>query len=527
MVTSPKKMIAVVFLSTCMVLSGCSSMVKSTVNTQPIVDMEEADYLNPDAIVQGKAVFYEPAQTGHDSELDKDLARFSPVLVQGFQPAGPEGKKNKYDYWQDGIGSPYLINKGKDVRINTDKPTLYCRVEQAQVYGQKLKQLVYVWWYPSRPVGSIEKGQVDGNILRITLDRDSHPVVFEYSQTCGCYHGVFASEQLESLAAEEFSEPLKGKRFALENKQAEKADWVIRDLIDVQPDRRLFVYVSAGKHFGKALRFMDAAAINPDSRKAYSLAEYESLVRIPTDGGGTASMFNDDGLVKGAKRSGEEFMMADLDHPGWPRHLDRMLIHWDQDRWSDPKLLEEALRVPHKAVAGVQVEIAQKDEAAPAAIDKEERIVWSDPKLFEQTSRIPSKAVLDSQPDTPTTAHVIEKATPSESAGEHDLPDQLYNTCSHDKPILVLVSHKYCLGCQAFKKQVLPQPDVQKELGGWDFISLDMFVKEQMTLAKPLNITLTPTIICFDSQGRELRRIEGIDSKEQLLKFIAGRHSTG
>ena len=132
---------------------------------------------------------------------------------------------------------------------------MYCRVEQAQVYDQKLKQLVYVWWYPSRPVGSIEKGQIDGNILRITLDHKNTPIVFEYSQTCGCYHGVFVSEKLEQTAKEQFQESLPSKRFAIEQTQSEKADWVIRDLIKVHPNQRLFVYVSAQVNFRRpALR---------------------------------------------------------------------------------------------------------------------------------------------------------------------------------------------------------------------------------------------------------------------------------
>lgn len=470
--------ILTVILSGSFLLAGCSSIVKRSVDTQPIVEIQETDYENPDIIVEGSAVFYEPLLSSGLSLEDADLIRFSPVIVQGFQSAGPDGK-NTYDYWQDGIGSPKLVNKGRQVQIDTKKPTLFCRVEQAQVHGQKLKQLVYVWWYPSRPVGTIEKGQVDGNILRITLDNKGNPIVFEYSQTCGCYHGVFASMQLERLAADEFAEPLEGKRYALENIQVDKTDWVIRDLIKVQPDQKLFVFVSVGKHFGKAMRFMEADALKDRNRESYSLAEYESLVRISTDEGGTASMFNDEGLVKGAKRSGEEIMLADLDHPGWPRHLDRMLIHWDQDRWSDPMLIAEALRVPRKAVAD-----------SPDA---------------------PLKKTAKTEPE-----HLDKRIAPSE------LPAVILNSYPHDKAFLVMVSHRYCLGCEAFKKKVLPLPDVQKELSKWNFVSLDMFKKEQMMIAKPMNITLTPTVICYDKEGHELRRIEGVDSKEQLLKFIAG-----
>ncbi len=475
-----KKMITGVLLSIYVLLAGCSSIVKNSVNTQPIVDIQESDFNNPDIIVEGSAFFYEPQLSEQSTQIDADLIRFSPVIVQGFQSVQPDKKKNKYNYWFDGIGSPRLTKKGTQVQIDTTIPTLYCRVEQARVHEQKLKQLVYVWWYPGRPVGTIEKGQVDGNILRVTLDYQGNPIVFEYSQTCGCYHGVFASEQLEKAAANEFVRPLEGKRYALENTQTDKTDWIIRDLIKVESDQRPFVFVTAGRHFGKALRFMDAGVLKDKNRKSYSLTEYESLVHIPTDTGDVASMFNDEGLVKGAKRTGEELMLADLDHPGWPRHLDRMRIHWDQDRWSDPELLAGALRIPHKAVSDVQVSRTSQTEKTSSL-------------------EISSQATV--------------------------LTPVILNSYPHDKPFLVMVSHRYCLSCRAFKKEVLPLPEVKQELSKWNFVSLDMFQKEHMLISKTMNITVTPTVIWYDTEGHELRRIEGVDSKEKLLEFLAGRTS--
>ena len=59
-------------------------------------------------------------------------------------------------------------------------------------------------------------------------------------------------------------------------------------------------------------------------------------------------MFNSDGLVWGAQRKKEEKFFSDLNHGGWPRRLDAMKIHWDQEMWNDPNLMDKFLRLPAK-----------------------------------------------------------------------------------------------------------------------------------------------------------------------------------
>ena len=39
-----------------------------------------------------------------------------------------------------------------------------------------------------------------------------------------------------------------------------------------------------------------------------------------------------------------------MDHPGWPRHLDKVKMHWDEVDWIDPVLLETHLRLPEHIV---------------------------------------------------------------------------------------------------------------------------------------------------------------------------------
>ena len=59
-------------------------------------------------------------------------------------------------------------------------------------------------------------------------------------------------------------------------------------------------------------------------------------------------MFNDEGLVWGARRKGEEKLFTNLNHGGWPRRLNAMKVHWDEESWNDPALLAKFLRLPRK-----------------------------------------------------------------------------------------------------------------------------------------------------------------------------------
>ena len=289
---------------------GCGAVIRSSIDTQPRVQLAADVIANPDEVVHGKAVAYIPG--GASTGLDEDLVNYAPILVQGFQQ---DSANASYDYWSDGIGMPVGSDDGESIRIDTDQPIVFSRVEHASLYGSQLKQLTYVFWYPRRDVGSIETGEVDGGILRITLDAAGHPAIFEFSQTCGCYHGVFASSHIESLAKEEFGLPQAPLEHALESGKRHD-EWIVRDVVDAQPGQRPVVYIAAGDHLCELIQFVDdGATFRIAQQKSYALNRYEQLSSIPTQSGATISMFNELQLVRGAKRWKEELMFMDMDHP--------------------------------------------------------------------------------------------------------------------------------------------------------------------------------------------------------------------
>jgi len=330
---------------------GCGgTFVRSFVNTQKEVDIKSDTYATPEKVVGGTAFVYMPPSggaSGPDAEL---LNTYAPILVQGLDP------KAKYPEDSDQIGSPRIRKNetgGCSVRIEPDHPVLYASVEKTRVFGKELTQLVYVFWFPRHPVGMVEKGEIDGGVLRVTLDAGKRPAIFEYVMACGCWHGVFVEEHVEQWAEEEHPEKVSGKKWFVEAKVDNEDDWRVRDIVrGVGGMHRPIVFISAGEHRCVALQTdLLVQNLKQLSSKNYRLAEYAELERLPMDGGAqgeTGSMFNQAGLVWGAERKGEEKLFSTMDHGGWPRRLNAMKIHWDEEAWNSDSLLEKFLRLPKK-----------------------------------------------------------------------------------------------------------------------------------------------------------------------------------
>ena len=455
--------------------TGCTSVVKSFVNTQPKVEFKEEDYRNLETIVQGDAVFYNAEEQAAEV-ADLDLRKYAPIVVQGFQKKQESEDQYGYSYWADGMGSPYLTEDGQNVNIDTKKPALFCRVEYAEVSGAKLKQLVYVFWYPERPVGSLETGKVDGNVLRITLDASGCPAIFEYSQTCGCFHGTFVANHMESWAREEFQTPIEGKSYVVEKKSSGKTDWLVRDLISVDPDQRPVLFISAGSHFCHAIRFsQQLQSMSKYTSYSYKLRPYDCLTQIPKEKGGSGSMFNEEGLVLGGKRWKEELFMSSLKNPGWPRHLDKTLIHWDESSWTDPKLLEEHLRLPKKILS---TEKGRWKIASDSLVQKQE---------------IHSNTLV---------------------------PKEVCEACDASRPYLLIFTHSSCVSCRSFKKDVLPLSQVQNALKRCHCILLDISEAKNRQLGDRYRIDVTPTFIAFTKEGKEITRGYHLDTAEKFIEFL-------
>ena len=451
------------FSVTLLSVGGCGAIVRNSVDTQPRVTLSEAAFARPSEVVRGDPVAYVVGEADPDVDVDPDLARFAPVVVQGFQP---KGKRPRYNRADDAIGTPIVTADGRGVDIDTAAPAVFARVEHAEANGTSLKQLVYAFWYPRRPIGSIETGDVDGGILRITLDAAGRPGVFEYSQPCGCFHGVFVAEHVEAEARQQFAQVAPDRQYAVEPTLTGRDDWVVRDAVRVEPGRRPVLYMSAGKHFCEAIRFEDPAG--GTERRQYDLRPYDALEHVAKAGGGTASMFNEKGLVRGAKRWKEQLVLSDMDNPGWPRHLDKMRIHWDREAWADPHLLAARLRLPQSMTGGVAA-------AAPPMVAP-----------------------------TPVAAQATTQPSPT--------------VASRRK--LILFTNRYCSGCQEVKANVMTAPAVRAALATWEYEVLDTAEAPAAAVAARHRVTVTPVLVALGRDGQELGRNEDIDTPAKVLRML-------
>ncbi len=93
-------------------------------------------------------------------------------------------------------------------------------------------------------------------------------------------------------------------------------------------------------------------------------------------------------------------------------------------------------------------------------------------------------------------------------------------TVQTGKPQVVKFTSQMCLDCQTMNK-------IMKELYpnySEDIVLTEIQVqdgkKETQEQIDKYNVTLVPTIILIDSQGRQVRRIEGAISKDEMDKCL-------
>jgi hypothetical protein len=191
---------------------------------------------------------------------------------------------------------------------------------------------------------------MEGWVMRITLNQENRPLLFESVSACGCYYKVFPTARLENLSSMEHPEKLQGKTFYLENSLPRKIDVLIPELVHFADDpiQKSVLYYSAGKHQlvtirpGSELSDADKNA----ATRSYRLEPYETLENLPF-GTYRHSLFDENGLVHNAHRPECTLLKpSGLFHAGHPRQRNTQMIYFDQAEFDDHRLLETYLRLP-------------------------------------------------------------------------------------------------------------------------------------------------------------------------------------
>lgn len=307
------------------------------------VDFKSAALYEPSGFAATDSASSLPALDRHDREL---LEANAPLIVQQQEPEA------KYAATVDRIGSPTVHKtlEGKDVvHVNTEQPRIYTFVTQAILHGQPRKQLNYVYWFPEHPnvTGGFdpERGKIEGITVRLTLDGKERPMFYETVHNCGCYHRVYPAQWVEDAAREKVGPPLEGKFTSVARKIPRKIDLYAPEAV---PDGggRLVLFSEAGRHSILSVGRESAIAdrVKETHHVPIALAAYEAL---ETGGQAGHGIFGDDTLVLGSDRP-EAIMLipTGLYHAGTPRRRGAQLIHFDMYDFDDPRLLENALRLP-------------------------------------------------------------------------------------------------------------------------------------------------------------------------------------
>lgn len=332
---------------------------------QPQVRFQSKDYEDPDNIVEGPHHLYvlnenhiwEDPESNRLTERQKFLlTKFSPKIVHGYL--------NDEDHTsgvlpEDAIGEPELFTEPSDpqevlLKVNTEHPTLFAEYREAIYDGTRLPQLIYSFWYPDHPKGGIQKGKVDGRIVRVTLDTSDKVIAVDTAMHCGCFHGIFVAETVEKWAKEEFGILESGAHLFSERRHKDRISWNVRGLLTgSNRDQAPVLYLSAGERFCEAIQFeSEVGGIQEIETRPYAMKSYDQLHHMHPDNNDavTSSMFGPEGLAIGGKRIGEEIFFPTMNHPGWPRSLDQVEIHWDQARFTDPYLFQSYLRIPGRCL---------------------------------------------------------------------------------------------------------------------------------------------------------------------------------
>ena len=130
--------------------------------------------------------------------------------------------------------------------VDSTRPTIYAGTSMALLNGRAYQQVVYVWVYP-RMDGVVSGRRVGAQGVRITLDAEGFPIIWEVLGDDTGAAVIYIADWLEDAAAREFGAPLRRRRFAIERSIGDRPNVVVaRSLAGGPVPMGPFVYLVAG-----------------------------------------------------------------------------------------------------------------------------------------------------------------------------------------------------------------------------------------------------------------------------------------
>ena len=169
-------------------------------------------------------IFLKPAQA-----TNAGLAcQLAPLIIQQV-PDGPLSA----DASRDQFGAPGISNGVP--ALNPSRPAVYWAADTVPLNGRVHVRLSWQWWYPPRPSSSYVAATLPRQGVRITLDSQGRPAIWEILTDTSGRQLVFISGSLEAAAAAEFGKPLAGRQYSIERSLEEAPDVIVPRVIDDGP----------------------------------------------------------------------------------------------------------------------------------------------------------------------------------------------------------------------------------------------------------------------------------------------------
>ncbi|MDX1707120.1 MAG: hypothetical protein R3274_00890 [Desulfobacterales bacterium] len=205
-------------------------------------------------------------------DQNKLLAMFAPLIVQD----------EIADY--DQLGA--VVWTVQQVSVDSDRPLVYFYFSHAYLKDTPVLQINYVIWYPQRGGPNsplIERGNMDGLTIRVSLDEYGSPFMVDIMNNCGCYH--FYAPRKEAVVRS-LPSPMAIDAFV--------PTW----LPDDYPRQRIAIRVISGWH---QVGHIGSRSM-PLEFKPYQLAPYDQLEMLPKSSNQHESIFNSRGIGKHTER---------------------------------------------------------------------------------------------------------------------------------------------------------------------------------------------------------------------------------
>ena len=241
------------------------------------------------------------------------LAIFAPLIIQDVAA----------DY--DRLGA--VVWTDKQLSVDADRPVSYTYFSHAYYKNEPVLQLNYVFWYSERSGPNsprIERGNMDGLTVRVSLDIKGSPFMVDIMNNCGCYHFyVPPKERISQILP---------SAMAID---AFVPTWLPDDF----PQKRLMIRVNSGWHQVENI----SAAKMPHDLITYKMLPYQRLEVLKRIDGTHESMFTARGIGKFSERvESDLFISMGVPQVGRMRQRGHHAVKFaGRAHFDDPYLLDK------------------------------------------------------------------------------------------------------------------------------------------------------------------------------------------